>query len=450
MSLETELREALAARAASVESRESDPYARVHTAVTSSRRRRRAVAAASLVAVAALAVGLPALTTQLRDGPGVTAPATREPLPAADNTLWRSIGSWPVRGALADDNALVRAIEERFDGRTIFVEDVAQTRVALMTAGGQLTLVTGRRGSAADALSTTSSVSLSELGSDHVITLSGQGALVVLTTPGLTSAEVSGTPAIALDGAVSRSWRPISLTGRVGRSTSVPLSLVRVGGLIGSPGLTFGDEDRSSTAPPCGDPCGADDLAALEDREVDEEVAHALVLDPAEVDTRTTWRGEVPSEIASRVTGDAPAGARSSVQVVLSTLPGGQVLRTVVVRTESANQSSSWDVERLNPVAAATAEVRPVVLATAGRPSGSGLTAWVLAPTGSTVRAVSPRPTVWPTSNTAPVRDGVARLEVGVDNAVLEQEYAMEVRGADGSFVGTWPAAPSTAQLAAP
>ena len=89
MSVETELREVLADRASTVEPLETNPYARVATAVAASRRRRRTVAAASLVAVAALAVGVPTLTTRLGDGPGVTLPASRTPLPEADSPLWR-------------------------------------------------------------------------------------------------------------------------------------------------------------------------------------------------------------------------------------------------------------------------------------------------------------------------------------------------------------------------
>lgn len=450
MSLETQVREALSAEAGRVVSTETQPYDRVAGAVARSRRTRRATGLAAVAVVAALALGVPVATSQWGGPSSTTLPAGRPSVPDADNPAWRSVGSWPLRGALAGDRALVDALATRFDGRVIFVEDVAATRLALVATTDRLVVATGDAGAAAGTMSTTTSVPLTEVGTEGVLTLAGQGALVVLTTPDLTSAEVSGTPAIAMDGTVSRTWQPIGLTDGVGRSASVPLTVVRVGGTMGSPWYTFGEADRPDESLTCEGPCGPADRAALQERLVDEEVARAMVVDVDRVDTRTSWRGEVPTEVGASVSGDVTQSARPTVQVILSTLPGGQVLRTVSARTYSATQSSSWDVERLRPVPAADAEVRPVVLGTTAKSGGSALTAWVLAPIGTTVRAVSPQPSVWPTSQPASVRDGVAQVEVAVDNAVFEKEYSLEVLGAEGGLVGLFPAAPGSVQLAVP
>lgn len=438
MSIETELRDALVERAATVESTVADPYARVHAAVASNRRRRRAVAAASFVAVVALAVGVPTLTSRLGDGPGVTVPAARPSLPEAGSPVWRSIGSWPLRGGLADDRALVDAIETKLEGRAIFVEDVGATRLALVVLSDQLAVVAGPRGSDVESMSTTTTIPLSEVASDS-LTLAGQGTLVILTTPDLRSADVSGTPTIALDGTVSRTWVPVPLTDGVGRSTAVPLTQVRVGETMGSPRFTFGEDDSRSAPPPCEDPCGADQLAAFEERVVDDEVARAMALESDRVQTRTTYRGEVPRDIAGRFVGGLPAGARTTAQVIVSTLPGGQTLRTVQIRTESPGQNSTFEAEHLNPIAAATADQRPVVISAPEKEGEGPLTLWVLAPGASQVRAASPQPSVWPSSGAVPVVDGVARIQLPVSMLTVEEQYSIEVLDSRGAVVGSFP-----------
>ena len=447
MSVETELREVLADRASTVEPLETNPYARVATAVAASRRRRRTVAAASLVAVAALAVGVPTLTTRLGDGPGVTLPASRTPLPEADSPLWRSVGSWPLRGALAGDRSLVGAIEAKTEGRVIFVEDVAATRLAVVVVGDQLAVVTGPGGSQADRMSTTMSVPLSETGSEGVLTLAGRGALVVLTSPALKSAEFSGTPAIGLDGTVSRSWTPIELSDGVGHARSTPLTLVRVGAFVGHARLTFGDEGRSDEPQACAGTCTGDDLAAFEEQQVDREVARSMALDADLVATRTTYRGEVPTAIAERVVGDVPVGARTTVQVILSTLPGGQVLRTVRVRTDSPSSSSTFDAESLNPIAAATSERRPVVIAGSDIKGDKPLDVWVISPGAEAVRAVSLAPNVWPSSEVVPVRGGVARLQIRTSVLTLEEQYSVELLDAHGAVLDSFPARSGNPEL---
>ena len=450
MSLETELREALAARASAVESTESDPYARVSAAVVTNRRRRRAAGVATLVAVVALAVGVPTLASRLDDGPGVTMPATRTPLPEAGSPAWRSVRSWPLRGALAGDRSLVGGIEAKTEGRAIFVEDVAATRLALVVTADQLAVVTGPRSSGSAEMSIAHSVPLSEAGSEGALTIAGQGALVVLTTPDLRSAEVSGTPAIALDGTVSRSWTPIALIGGVGHSAAVPLTQIRVAGSVGSPRLTFGDSNRPDEPRACDGACSADDLTAFEERQVDDEVARALAVDPDRVDTRTTYRGEVPAAIAEGVVGDVPAGARTTVQVVRSTLPGGQVLRTVRVRTDSPTSSSTFDAENLNPIAAATADRRPVVIAAPDAKADLPLDVWVVSPGTAAVRAVSLQPSVWPSSEVVPVRGGVARLALRTSMLTLEEQYSIEVLDSRGTVLGSFPARSGNPELSAP
>ncbi|MGA8979638.1 MAG: hypothetical protein WB473_11050, partial [Pedococcus sp.] len=59
MTLETQLRDALAARADDIDGPAADPYERVSGAVAASRRRRRTAAVGAVAAVAALAVLVP-------------------------------------------------------------------------------------------------------------------------------------------------------------------------------------------------------------------------------------------------------------------------------------------------------------------------------------------------------------------------------------------------------
>ena len=450
MSLETELRAAMATRAASVESTESDPYARVSAAVSSNRRRRRAVGAATLVAVVALAVGVPTLSSRLGDGPGVTVPAARPLLPDSGSPVWRSISSWPLRGALSGDRVLVDALEKQLEGRVIFVEDVAATRLALAVVSDQFAVVAGPRGAGPESMITSLTLPLSEVGDSGALTLAGQGALLILTTPDLKSAEVSGTPAIALDGTVSRTWLPVPLMDGVGRSAAVPLTQVRVGESVGSPRFAFGEDASRSAPKPCEDPCGPDERAAFEERVVDDRVAHALLVDADRVETRTTYRGEVPTAIAERVVGDVPAGARTTVQVLLSTLPGGQVLRTVRVFTAAPTSSLTFDAEDLHPIAAATAERQPVVISTQEPKAGQPLEVWVISPGASAVRAVSLQPSIWPPSEVVPVRDGVARLAVRTSVLTLEEQYSIEVLDSRGAVVGSFPTKSGSPELGGP
>jgi len=183
---------------------------------------------------------------------------------------------------------------------------------------------------------------------------------------------------------------------------------------------------------------------------VDEEVAHVMSVDVDHVQTRTTYLGEVPTEVAARVVGEVPPGARTTAQVILSTLPGGQVLRTVKVRTRAPQQDSTFDAEHLNPVDARTAERRPVVIGSPEQGPDQPLTLWIVSPGGSAVRAVSPQPNVWPWSAKTPVVNGVARIELRVSMLTVEEQYSIEVLSPDGTPLGSFPTTSGDPELSAP
>src|SRR4051812_27142103 len=109
MSLETQLREALAARADLLDGPGPDPYVRVADAVASSRRRRRAAVVGAVAAVAALAVLVPSLG-QGGDRSTLPAKRTQVVVPGPKDPRWSSLSSWPTRGSLAGDTAFLAAV----------------------------------------------------------------------------------------------------------------------------------------------------------------------------------------------------------------------------------------------------------------------------------------------------------------------------------------------------
>lgn len=178
MSIENQLRDALTSHAGSIESAEVNPYERVSAAVGWNRRRRRAAAATTVAAIAAIAIGVSVVSRRLADGR--TTPAG---VPPATDGAWKSVTTWPIRGALADNSALVDSVQDKFDGRAVFVEDVDTKRVAFIVRGDQLILAAGPRGAAGQALS--QSTQMLPRTSVRTATLSvGAGSPpVIVTTP---------------------------------------------------------------------------------------------------------------------------------------------------------------------------------------------------------------------------------------------------------------------------
>jgi hypothetical protein len=353
MSLETQLRDALTSHAGSIESVEAHPYERVAGAVAKNRTRRRTVGAAAVAVVAAIAIGVPAVSSRL----GTDAlPAS--PVPAASDKAWSSVRTWPLRGALAGNRDLVDAVQDKFDGRAVFVEDVDTRRVAFIVRRDQLIIASGPRGAAGKDLSLKDQVEAPNIREDSLLSVSAGDSLVIVTTPDRTSAEVSGTPRIGVDGSVTRSWEKLPLSGGIGRTAFTPLTRFRLGSFVG-PVFPLTKDAEKTTLNPCEDGCTGP-RATIEARTT-ADIARTLEMDPAQISTTTLFNGEVPREIATAgaTASDTP---RPTLLVMHSRLPGGQVLRTAVLRSADAERSMNLG----GPIDARRADAVPLLISANG------------------------------------------------------------------------------------
>ncbi|MEO7270342.1 MAG: hypothetical protein ABIW49_14165 [Knoellia sp.] len=418
MSIETQLRDALTSHASSIESVEAHPYERVAGAVARNRNRRRSVGAAVVAVVAAIAIGVPTVSSRLADG-RTTPAGTSVQLPPATDKAWKSVRTWPTRGALAGDTALVAAIGEQFDGRPIFVEDLGSTRVALVVSRADLVVGTGPRGAAAADMRRSSSSPVSDV-SDGVVSMVGSRELVVLTTPEWTSIGVSKTPDIALDGTVSRTWQRLPLIKGVGRTEGTELTRLRQNWNFIRPLLGFRDDEAATKLAPCEGECTQEHVAAQE-RETNALVSELMDLDPRTVTTETVFNGAVAPDFAT-------PGLNSDVgtahlHLMLSRLPGGQVLRSATLRDDD----EKYSMELGRPVDASRAMAVPLISFGSGKSAEAPTTVHVVVPSGTAVLAVSDSPSRWPSSARIPLTNHMATFEVPVSPGVFDENYRLEV-----------------------
>lgn len=354
MSIETQLRAALQDEAASVASGEPDPYGRVSAAVGRSRHR-RVVGVGVVAAAAAIAIGVPSVVGRGSDA----LPTGQHQLPGPSDKAWNSVRTWPLRGALAGDRDLVEAAQDKFGGRAVFVEDVDTRRVAFIVRRDQLIIASGPRGAAGKDLSSTHQFEAPTIREDSLLSVGAGDSLLIVTTPDRTSAEVSGTPEIAVDGTVTRSWEKLPLTGGVGRTALTPLTRLRLGSFVET-ALPLTKEAGKTTLNPCEDGCTGP-RAAVEARTT-ADIARTLALDPAQISTTTLFDGEVPPEVATAGATAAPDIPRPTLLVMHSRLPGGQVLRTAVFRSADAERSINLG----GPIDARRAEAVPLLISANG------------------------------------------------------------------------------------
>ena len=460
MSIETELREALAARADLAGAGELDPYARVSGAIAASRRRRRAAAAGVVATLAAVAVAVP-LVTNLADRPERPDPARTQqmaPLPT-DPALWRSMRTWPTRGGLAGDTSFLQQVTDGIapDGNALYAEDLTRNRVVVFwvpsgdpaTAEGMLRVASGPRGASADQLATQHEEPVAS--ADAVVFREGAdggGRLVVLTRPSEREAQLSDGVEISPDGTVSRTWQSLRLVDGLGTARpEAPLSLNRVqaGGYDGPVTLTAGmtptGEQLTEGAGICLD-CTGEEFRRRAEEGVRESVAHRLGLAPDQLATTTRYSGPVDAAVAvaSGVTDATSAGTTHTLYVGDTTLPGGGVVRSVLlVSSSGGGTGSAIELAGAVPVDTATAAQRPVVVGGLRSPGGPGRGAItdVFAPGAAAVRLVSTAPSLWPHSATVPVTEGRARVEL--DDAEWIQHYTVEVYDASGRSLGIFP-----------
>ena len=447
MSIESQLREALSARADEVGGSAGDPYVRVSGAIAVSRRRRRTAAIAGVAALAALAVAIPSLGELGRD---TTTPAKKTLiLPGPTDPAWSTIATWPTRGSLATDTeflAQFRAASLDL-ARVVYAGDVGDDRVVVTVgrpseAGTDLaTIHAGDRGAPAATL-TTHSTFEGDLGRALLIREdpTPTGWLLVLAPPQLRGADISGAPTIHADGSVTRPWSTSTLRDGVGVANLVDapatLTRVRVAGYDGPVQLTA----RTTTPDPdadgfCGN-CKGQDYLDHAVGGTSSDVALTMGLRVADVQTSTFFDGTVDPGLLASLGFEGARGVDRRIYVGLTRLPGGQVLRTVVLGV--VDKEGTWVSTKLEdgvPIAAATAERQPVTVS-AQTADGLSTSYQVFAPGASSVRLVGDVTAFLQTPKTR-VIDGSASFtlpETGVS-----EHKRVETFDASGALTGTWP-----------
>ncbi|MDF2091659.1 hypothetical protein P0Y31_04835 [Knoellia sp. 3-2P3] len=455
MSIESQLREALAARADEVAVGADDPYERVAGAIAASRRRRRGVAAGAVAVVAAVAVAVPLLG----QGQDRTAPPARDNQTVAavptDPALWKSMRTWPTRGGLARDTAFVEAASKAVapEGNALYAEDLTRNRVVVFwvpTAdpgmpAGMLRVASGPRGASADQLATQHEAPAAS--ADAVVFREGAdggGRLVLLTRPSEREAQLSDGVEISPDGTVSRTWQPLRLTGGLGTAQPrAPLSLnrVQVAGYDGPVTLAAGTVPTGQPLPEgagiCMD-CAGEVFRQRAEQGVSESVAQRLGLAADQVATTTRYSGPVDAAAAgaSGVTDATAAGASHTLYVGDTTVPGGGILRSVILVSSFAGGSgSATELASAVPIDASTAANRPVVVGGLRAP-GSGAVLEIFAPGAGSVALVSSAPSLWPDAG-AVLSAGRARVDLA--DAEFRQHYSVEPFDASGRSQGTFP-----------
>lgn len=427
MSIETQLREALAAQAGAAVSAEQHPYERVSAAVAKNRRARRATGAAAVALVAALALGVPAATSHFGDGSSKSLPAGQAKLPSSNDPAWDSIATWPTRGALAGDQALVSALDRKFSGHTLFVEDLGEGRVAVVANDtGYLIFATGPNGAVAD-ISSTMETPVTDY-RNGILTVALGKQMVLLTTPDRGAVEVSGIPTVGLDGTVTRTWSRLGLTDGFGRATWGPLTRFRLGDVVGAVDFRASDasDDAAFDAERCRDGGCSLDPDTTRERDANDLAARLFAVDRAKVTTETVFLGRVPTDFGLATLSD-PLGKNPRLRVLHTRLPGGQVLRTASVEDDNGLQMR----EQTRPVDAGRALTTPLLTTGAGVKDGAPTKVNVFVASGTAVRAVSDSPSIWPSSAVVPIANHLAAFEVPVSVGIFDSNYRLEVLEGD-------------------
>ncbi|MDU0313325.1 hypothetical protein RKE38_06460 [Phycicoccus sp. M110.8] len=453
MSIETQLREALTARADDVAPTVEDPWSRVDGAIRTSARRRRAAYAGVTAAVVAVAVLVPGL---VGGGHRATTPATHTApvVPGPQDPRWRALSTWPTRGWLSGDAAFLRAVEQRTGAHVLYAGDVGERRVVVTwneqdTGSGLGTtyLLSGPRDSAVDRLAQVAEAPPSA--ATVVTVLAGQSTgatLLALATPGHGSMEVSPTVRIEPDATVTRSWSTARLdrdgTAKVSLPTVAPYATrVRLAGSDGAPTLV--DPGEPQAADPASSICVNCPVAELRTkapRAISRTIGLSLGLDPARITTREVYAGPVDLGVAAAagLTDARSRGFDVLLYVATSELPGGGVLRTALLVSTAKDGSSAQTTELESgvPVDAATADRRPVVISGPDL-KGSDTMIEVFAPGSARVALVSDAPTIFPGTAPKAVADGSASFRVSGTGGTDHLRVA--TYDAIGRETGRWP-----------
>jgi len=464
MSIETELREALSARADEVPA-VADPYERVTSAIAAERRRRRRAAVGGVAAVAALALAVPLVEAVDR-----TAPPARQsqllPLPPASASAWDTLATWPTRGGLRGDAGLLAAAADLAGGgHVVYAEDLGPVRVLLVwghdegTEHGRITAVSGPRGAKAVDLRVAGAGSPAAAGVIVLREVSDPGGqLLVLAAPEVATAEVSPHVRVQPDGTVKRDWERVALRGGIGvlalRTPPPPATRVRVGAYDGAADMEVswdGAETLDVNSPGMCLNCSGEDFRVQAEAATRYSVARTLGLlradgtPPDDLTTHTVYSGPVDRAVADAAAlsdGMLAAHGNTTVFVAVTHLPGGGVVRSVRYIVNSDSGSSASELESVVPVDAASADRLPYVLwGTAG--DQKKVLAAVVAPTAAGVQLVSPAPSLWPDTAVVPVKAGTATL--ALDGVSDVDGFRVAAFDSSGRRLGLWPLRPAGA-----
>jgi hypothetical protein len=448
MSIETQLREALSARADEVGGSVGDPYERVSGAITVSRRRRRTAALAAVAAVAAIAVAIPSLGELGRD---TTTPAKKTTIvvPGPEDPRWASVATWPTRGSLADDTAFLSSFRDAVaSARVLYAGDIGADRVVITwdrdDAGEErIKVYADDRGARAASLD-----SISSNGQTSSMTLivrrdpTPDGWMLLLAPPTVKTAEVSPTATIQSDSTVTRSWNTVPLEAGAAvvdmRGAPMSLTRVRIGGYDGGTYLAA----RSGTMNPdvegfCGN-CTGQDFLDHAVAGTSDGVAFQLGLRADEVRTTTLLVGTVdPATLAvSSVGGDTRPADTGRIYIGLTHLPGGHVVRTVHLGVEEKGGGGGMatTLEASVPLDPTTADRRPFVLH-GTTPDGKATRYQVFAPDAASVRLVGDLAGFGKTARKQLVN---LTATFQLPESGVSEHRRVETFDAAGALTGTW------------
>lgn len=449
MTIETQLREALAARADGLAPAPGDAYARVSVAVRTSERRRRATYAGLAAAIVAMAVLVPGLVRPYADR--TATPATRTAtlqLPAPGDPAWSSLTTWPTRGSLAQDQGFLDDLSGHAAAlRVLYAGDIAGRRVAVLVVGDDLSrnlsLWEGPEGAPATALTEASTAGPVDSRRTLLVRLGlrPSSPLLVLARPGVRVVEVSATATVNRDGSVSRSpWTSHDLDGGVGlvRLSGAPTQLtrVRVDDYDGQASSLVGRDGSRDFPAVCLDLC-----TDFDQRVVDSASAHAadtLGIPRADVTSSIVWSGPVDRAVAA-ASGMTDAGDGTIRLVVVdSVLPNGAVLRSGLMVHSTADSASTQELPMV-PIDAATAADLPIAVHGVDQRTQQTLVQ-IVAPRAASARLTSDAPTIYPDSDTLTVRNGSAVFRLD-ETGITEHRRVVTYDGA-GNVIGTWPLDP--------
>ncbi|SDP45361.1 hypothetical protein SAMN04489867_2510 [Pedococcus dokdonensis] len=456
MSIETQLREALSARADEVGGSVGDPYARVSGAIVTDRRRRRTAALAGVAAVAALAVAIPSLSGTA--GRHTTTPArtTTQLVPGPSDPRWGSMATWPTRGSLASDTAFVTEAGDRLatgdQNNVLYAGEVGGRRVVVswsLSVGTdsrteQLHLGIAPSGAPAEELVT--SVAEGAAASQDVVLarlgMRPDSPLLVLTTPATRSGEVSASARVNADGSATRTpWQRFDLTDGTGvidlRNSPTFLTRVKVGEYDGqATGLV--DGVGATTQPAiCLDLCKDFDERFV--AATTSGVAQQLGVSADQVSTTLVYSGPADAVVAGAA-GVTDATDGTLRLVVADSRVGDALLRSALL-VHSAKDGAETQ-ELLTSVPLDTREGQPAPFVLKGLlPDAKQLRYQVFAPGAAQVQLVSDVPSIYPDS---------AKVTVTRDSAILttqgpsdvESPYRVATYDASGALTGTWPLEP--------